>query len=173
MSVEEFKHLKKGDRIETELRSDKDQKIRMTGTVISKLKRKDNGKEFLIFKMDGNFITWMNVVYHLKSSVSLKQEIKCSRIIDFIRILYTVKNCRMSDSRSIRLRCLRKPSYDGRINLQRAFGNLWLRIQKSRIRNPPRSKSIRIRGRIWYDFIKIVKSQRFFFISFAEMKKNL
>ena len=26
----------------------------------------------------------------LKSSVSLKQEIKCSRIIDFIRILYTV-----------------------------------------------------------------------------------
>ena len=61
----------------------------MTGTVISKLKRKDNGKEFLIFKMDGNFITWMNVVYHLKSSVSLKQEIKCSRIIDFIRILYT------------------------------------------------------------------------------------
>ena len=27
----------------------------------------------------------------LKSSVSLKQEIKCSRIIDFIRILYTVK----------------------------------------------------------------------------------
>lgn len=28
----------------------------MTGTVISKLKRKDNGKEFLIFKMDGNFI---------------------------------------------------------------------------------------------------------------------
>ena len=56
MSVEEFKHLKKGDRIETELRSDKDQKIRMTGTVISKLKRKGNGKEFLIFKMDGNFI---------------------------------------------------------------------------------------------------------------------
>ena len=45
MSVEEFKHLKKGDRIETELRSDKDQKIRMTSTVISKLKRKDNGKE--------------------------------------------------------------------------------------------------------------------------------
>ena len=76
MSVEEFKHLKKGDRIETELRSDKDQKIRMTGTVISKLKRKDNGKEFLIFKMDGNFITWMNVVYHLKSSDRLKQEIK-------------------------------------------------------------------------------------------------
>ena len=56
MSVEEFKHLKKGDRIETELRSDKDRKIRMTGTVISKLKRKGNGKEFLIFKMDGNFI---------------------------------------------------------------------------------------------------------------------
>lgn len=56
MSIEEFKQLKKGDRIETELRSDKDQKIRMTGTVISKLKRKDNGKEFLIFKMDGNFI---------------------------------------------------------------------------------------------------------------------
>ena len=56
MSVEQFKHLKKGDRIETELRSDKDQKIRMTGTVISKLKRKGNGKEFLIFKMDGNFI---------------------------------------------------------------------------------------------------------------------
>lgn len=28
----------------------------------------------------------------LKSSVSLKQEIKCSRIIDFIRILYTVEN---------------------------------------------------------------------------------
>ena len=28
----------------------------MTGTVISKLKRKDNGKEFLIFKRDGNFI---------------------------------------------------------------------------------------------------------------------
>ena len=56
MSVEEFKHLKKGDRIETELRSDKDRKIRMTGTVISKLKRKDNGKEFLIFKMDGNLI---------------------------------------------------------------------------------------------------------------------
>ena len=28
----------------------------MTGTVISKLKRKDNGKEFLIFKMDDNFI---------------------------------------------------------------------------------------------------------------------
>ena len=28
----------------------------MTGTVISKLKRKDNGKEFLIFKMDNNFI---------------------------------------------------------------------------------------------------------------------
>ena len=56
MSVEKFKQLKKGDRIETELRSDKDQKIRMTGTVISKLKRKDNGKEFLIFKMDGNFI---------------------------------------------------------------------------------------------------------------------
>ena len=26
----------------------------------------------------------------LKSSVSLKQEVKCSRIIDFIRILYTV-----------------------------------------------------------------------------------
>ena len=26
----------------------------------------------------------------LKSSVSLKQEIECSRIIDFIRILYTV-----------------------------------------------------------------------------------
>lgn len=26
----------------------------------------------------------------LKSSISLKQEIKCSRIIDFIRILYTV-----------------------------------------------------------------------------------
>ena len=26
----------------------------------------------------------------LKSSVSLKQEIKCDRIIDFIRILYTV-----------------------------------------------------------------------------------
>ena len=56
MSVEEFKHLKKGDRIETELRSDKDRKIRMTGTVISKLKRKGNGKEFLIIKMDGNFI---------------------------------------------------------------------------------------------------------------------
>ena len=56
MSVEQFKHLKKGDRIETELRSDKDRKIRMTGTVISKLKRKGNGKEFLIFKMDGNFI---------------------------------------------------------------------------------------------------------------------
>lgn len=56
MSVEEFKQLKKGDRIETELRSDKDRKIRMTGTVISKLKRKGNGKEFLIFKMDGNFI---------------------------------------------------------------------------------------------------------------------
>ena len=56
MSVEQFKHLKKGDRIETELRSDKDRKIRMTGTVISKLKRKANGKEFLIFKMDGNFI---------------------------------------------------------------------------------------------------------------------
>lgn len=50
MSVEEFKHLKKGDRIETELRSDKDRKIRMTGTVISKLKRKDNGKEFLYLK---------------------------------------------------------------------------------------------------------------------------
>ena len=49
MSVEEFKQPKKGYRIETELRSDKDQKIRMTGTVISKLKRKDNGKEFLIF----------------------------------------------------------------------------------------------------------------------------
>ena len=56
MSVEQFKHLKKGDRIETELRSDKDRKIRMTGTVISKLKRKGNGKEFIIFKMDGNFI---------------------------------------------------------------------------------------------------------------------
>ena len=28
----------------------------------------------------------------LKSSVSLKQEIKCSRIIDFIRILYTVSS---------------------------------------------------------------------------------
>ena len=56
MSVEQFKHLKKGDHIETELRSDKDRKIRMTGTVISKLKRKGNGKEFLIFKMDGNFI---------------------------------------------------------------------------------------------------------------------
>ena len=56
MSDEEFKQLKKGDRIETELRSDKDRKIRMTGTVISKLKRKGNGKEFLIFKMDGNFI---------------------------------------------------------------------------------------------------------------------
>ena len=56
MSVEEFKQLKKGDRIETELRSDKDQKIRMTGTVISKLKRKDNDKECLIFKMHGNFI---------------------------------------------------------------------------------------------------------------------
>ena len=56
MSVEQFKHLKKRDRIETEPRSDKDQKIRMTGTVISKLKRKGNGKEFLIFKMDGNFI---------------------------------------------------------------------------------------------------------------------
>ena len=27
----------------------------------------------------------------LKSGVSLKQEIKCDRIIDFIRILYTVK----------------------------------------------------------------------------------
>ena len=27
----------------------------------------------------------------LKSSVSLKQEIKCDRIIDFIRILYTVQ----------------------------------------------------------------------------------
>ena len=26
----------------------------------------------------------------LKSSVSLKQEIKCDKIIDFIRILYTV-----------------------------------------------------------------------------------
>ena len=56
MSVEQFKHLNRGDRIETELRSDKDRKIRMTGTVISKLKRKGNGKEFLIFKMDGNFI---------------------------------------------------------------------------------------------------------------------
>ena len=32
----------------------------------------------------------MNVVYHLKSSDRLKQEIKCDRIIDFIRILYTV-----------------------------------------------------------------------------------
>ena len=56
MSVEQFKHLKKGDRIETEPRSDKDRKIRMTGAVISKLKRKDNGNESLIFKMDGNFI---------------------------------------------------------------------------------------------------------------------
>lgn len=27
----------------------------------------------------------------LKSSVSLKQEIKCDKIIDFIRILYTVR----------------------------------------------------------------------------------
>ena len=32
----------------------------------------------------------MNVVYHLKSSDRLKQEIKYIRIIDFIRILYTV-----------------------------------------------------------------------------------
>ena len=56
MSEEEFNQLKKGDRIETELRSGKDSKIRKTGTVISKLKRKDNGKEFIMFKMDGNFI---------------------------------------------------------------------------------------------------------------------
>jgi hypothetical protein len=32
----------------------------------------------------------MNVVYHLKSSDRLKQEIKYDRIIGFIRILYTV-----------------------------------------------------------------------------------
>lgn len=32
----------------------------------------------------------MNVVYHLKSSDRLKQEIKYDRIIDFIKILYTV-----------------------------------------------------------------------------------
>ena len=56
MSEEEFNQLKKGDRIETELRSGKDSKIRKTGIVISKLKRKDNGKEFIMFKMDGNFI---------------------------------------------------------------------------------------------------------------------
>jgi len=33
----------------------------------------------------------MNVVYHLKSSDRLKQEIKCMRFIDFHRILYTVR----------------------------------------------------------------------------------
>ena len=33
----------------------------------------------------------MNVVYHLKSSDRLKQEIKYDRIIGFIRILYTVR----------------------------------------------------------------------------------
>jgi len=58
--------------------------IEREGVLIKKLTHNSNDLALIFYP------EWI-VIDHLKSSNRLKQEIKCSRIIDFIRILYTVK----------------------------------------------------------------------------------